>query len=218
MSNRFVLMDIHAQHDVFLPVGSLYEPKARRAAANVYRLIHWAKAIGTPVISTVLLNRPGYHGALSPVTHCVDGAAGAEKLLRTLLPWRVNLGLAHTADLPRDLFEHYQQVIFQTRDSDPFRHQKFERLITELGPDYTFVLCGASIAAGIKQTVLGLRLRGYGVIVAEDAVLSLDDPMTEMAWLQVLAKSARPLPTVQILRKFAPVRRANRLTRKAMAS
>ena len=117
-----------------------------------------------------------------------------------------------------DLFDDYQQVIFETRDADPFRHQKFERLITELDNDYTFVLCGASIAAGIKQAVLGLRLRGYDVIVAEDAILDLGDPDTEMAWLQVLAKSARPLPTVQILRQFAPQRPASRPAGKAMAS
>jgi hypothetical protein len=31
-----------------------------------------------------------------------------------------------------------------------------------------------------------------------------------MAWLQMMAKGARPLPTAQIVREFAPARRTRR--------
>ena len=81
------------------------------------------------------------------------------------------------------------------------------RLTSDMPRDKTFILCGAGIAWGIKQAAIGLRTRGFTVIVADDAVLDLEDPLSEMAWLQMVAKSTRPLPTAQILRELAPPRR-----------
>jgi nicotinamidase-related amidase len=207
MDKQPILMDIHVQRDIFVPGGALYSPEHRKAAANIYRLFDWAKSGGVPVISSVLLVRPGRRGPLSDTPHCVEGTPGEQKLARTLLPRRVNLGLSPNADLPREIFSHVQQVIFESRDVDLFNHMRFERLITELPEMCEFVLCGASITLGIKQAVLGLRNRGHSVVLAEDAVVDLGHPLTEMSWLQVLAKSARPLPTVQIIHELPLPRR-----------
>ena len=195
-------MDIHVQRDFFVPGGALYHQDHRKAAGNIYQLFDWAKMAGVPVISSLIGVRAGRRGPYGPQPHCVEGTPGEQKLARTLLPRRMNLGLSHTADLPRGVLEQVQQVIFEARDVDIFNHLKFERLITELTAPCDFVLCGASVAQGIKHAVLGLRNRGHGVIIAEDAVVDLGDPMTEMAWLQILAKSARPLPTVQIIHEL----------------
>jgi nicotinamidase-related amidase len=195
------------QRDIFVPGGSLYRPEHRKAAANIYRLFDWAKAGGVPVISSVLLVRLGRRGPLSDKPHCVEGTPGEQKLARTLLPRRVNLGFSHNADLPRDVFSQMQQVIFESRDVDLFNHARFERLITELPEPFEFVLCGASIPLGIKQAVLGLRNRHHGVVIAEDAVVDLGHPLAEMSWLQILAKSSRPLPTVQIIHELPLPRR-----------
>ena len=217
MQERSILMDIQVQGDLFLPTGSLYVRGGARATANIVRLFHWARTTGVPVVSSALLVRRHERGPFGRIAHCVEGSEGAMKLPRTLLPRRVNLGLAHTADLPRDLLRQVQQVLFETRDPDIFRHQKFERLVTELPKDYTFVLCGATVALGVKQAVLGLRRRGFDVVLAEDAMVDLGHPRTEMAWLQIVAKGARPLPTAQIVREFVPSRPRRRVAQKAAA-
>ena len=137
----------------------------------------------------------------------MEGSGGELKPARTLLPRRINLGLSHNADLPPDIFRDVQQIIFETRDADVFHHEKFERLVTELPKECTFIICGATVAMGVKQAVLGLRSRQFNVVVAEDALLGLDHPRTEMAWLQIMAKEAWPLTTERIIRDFSPVRR-----------
>ena len=214
MHKRAILLDVHVQRDFFVPGGTLFRPVNATATANVYRLFDWARATGSPVVSFMILVRSGRRGPFSDTPHCIEGSGGERKLARTLLKERLNLGLSHTADLPRDLFSRYQQVIFETHDVNLFAHQKFERLVTELADGYSFVLCGSSIPFGIKQAVLGLRSRRFGVVVAEDAVVDLDDPQTEMSWLQITAKQALPLPTEQIIREMMvppPRRRAAHL-------
>ena len=215
MDKQPILIDIQVQRDIFVPGGALYSSEHRKAAANIYRLFDWAKAGGVPVISSILLVRPGRRGPLSDKPHCVEGTPGEQKLSRTLLPRRMNLGLPHNADLPRDIFSQVQQVIFESRDVDLFNHMRFERLITELGEPCEFVLCGASIPLGIKQAVLGLRNRRHGIVIAEDAVVNLGHPLAEMSWLQILAKRARPLPTAQIVHELPLPRRKVRAAQHA---
>jgi len=200
MDEQPVLIDVHVQKDLFLRGGSLYRPQTANVTANVYRLFRWARTHRIPVISMLLQVRARRRGPFGRRRHCVEGSGGEVKPSRTLLTRRVNLGLAHTPDLPEDIFDQYQQVLFETRNVDPFAHQKFERLITELPQDRRFILCGATVASGIKQTVLGLRSRGYDVVIAEDAVLGLSEPGTNMAWLQMLAKNAEPRSTDEIVR------------------
>lgn len=207
MREQVILLDVEVQKDFFQPGGALYNRANNRVTANIYRLFDWARATGSFVVSSVLLVRPGQRGPLSDVPHCVEGTGGEAKLARTLLTRRINLGLGHNMDLPGDLMQTYQQVIFEKRDPDIFRHVRAERLITELPPGLTFVVCGAGVAHGIKQAVVGLRSRGHSVLVAEDAVLDLAAPAAEMAWLQMVAKAARPMSTAQIFHDLAPVRR-----------
>jgi nicotinamidase-related amidase len=207
MDRQPILMDFHVQRDIFVPGGALYSSSHRKAAANIYRLFDWAKSSGIPILSSVLLVRSGRRGPFSEKPHCVEGTPGEQKLARTLLPRRLNLGLSHNADLPRNVLSQVQQVIFESRDVDLFTHLRFERLITELGEPCEFVICGAAIALGIKQAVLGLKSRGHSIVIAEDAVVDLGLPLTEMSWLQILAKSARPLPTVQIIHELPLPRR-----------
>jgi len=199
-----ILLDINVQRDLFVPGGTLYQSRHRAAIANIYRLFDWARTAEVPVISSVLLVRRGRRGPLASETHCVEGTSGQSKPVRTLLARRINLGLSFNTDLPFGFFGDFQQVIFETHNADIFNHQKFERLITELAGRYTFVVCGGSIAVGIRQVVLGLRNRRFGVIVAKDAVLDLAHGQTKMAWLQMAAKGARLLPTSQIPSAVSP--------------
>lgn len=198
MEQDRILLDIETQCDFFEPSGSCYNRKSDQAASNVRRLFNWAKKTKTPVISTVLRVRKGEKGPMSNIPHCVEDSPGEQKLAGTLLPTRINLGLRNTTDLPRDIFDRFQQVIFEKRDTDILAHARLERLITELEP-VTFIICGAGVARGIVQAAVGLRRREFPVVLASDAVLDLHDPLAEMAYLRMQAKKVVLAPTREII-------------------
>lgn len=185
--NHLILLDIETQRDFFHPAGSCYSPQAAKVAANIYHLFRWVKQKHMPVISTLLRVRPGEWSELTGEPHCVEGTEGELKMGRTVLSGRINLGMLNTTDMPERIFSRYQQVIFEKRDTDIFAHVRAERLISEL-KSATFVICGAGISGGIMQAAIGLRNRGLGVIVAEDAVLGLNEPADDMAMLRMQAK------------------------------
>jgi nicotinamidase-related amidase len=203
MHTNLILLDIESQRDFFLPTGSCYTEAADRRRGNLYRLFDWARKTRRPVISTVLRVPPGQVGPLGEAPHCIEGTPGERKLHKTLLRPYVNLGLQNTTDLPEDLFRRYRQVIFEKRHTDIFAHARIERLITEL-PRCTFVLCGAGAAGGVVQAAVGLRNRGFSVVLATDAVLCLQHPQARMALRRMLAKGVLFVKTREIVR---PVKR-----------
>lgn len=193
-----ILFDMEAQRDFFSPGGSCFGEHSLEAARNIRRLFKWARRARIPVLSTMLRVRPGPPGPLARVPHCVDGTEGEKRISGALLARHIDLGIRNTTDLPEDIFERHQQVIFEKRHTDIFRHERAERLLTELSAG-TFIICGAGTACGIVEAVAGLRHRGFGIILAPDAILDLDDPRSEMAWLRMLAKDAAPLGTQEII-------------------
>ncbi len=201
-----ILLDIESQRDFFLPGGSCYRPPARRVLANIRRLFSWVKRNRLPVISTALRVRPNEVGPLCDTPHCVEGTEGEQKVSRTVLRGSVDLGLRNSTDLPRHLLETHPQVIFEKRDTDLFRHARAERLITELEPT-TVVVCGAGLAHGIVEASVGLRSRGFRVIAASDAVLTLDPGGSEMALKRMEAKGVEFVPTDEVCRYKKPRRR-----------
>ena len=203
-----VLLDIESQRDFFSPGGAMYRPESAGVYRKISRLFSWARANKIPVISTLLRLRPGQRGQLSSIPYCVDDTEGEGKMPRTVLARRVNLGLLNTTDLPDHIFQDYQQVVFEKRDSDIFAHARIERLITEL-PPCTFVLCGAGISAGIYQAAVGLRSRGFPVVLASDAALTVNAEQARMAHLRMEAKGVVYAPTESII---APVAKPRRLS------
>jgi nicotinamidase-related amidase len=209
MKHERILLDVEVQRDLFSPGGSCYTKEASSYAARIYELFSWARRQRVPVISTLLRIRGSERGPLAPIPHCVDGTDGERKLARTVLPRRINLGLRNTTDLPEDLFDDYQQAIFEKRHTDIFAHTRAERLITTLAP-CTFILCGAGMARGIVEAAVGLRNRGFAVIAAEDACLGLGDPRDEMSRLRMEAKGVLFLPTKRIVTEPVAARRRSR--------
>lgn len=193
-----VLLDVETQRDFFCPGGSCFKPEALKALKNIYALFDWARREQIPVLSTVLRVRPQEIGPLAPVPHCIDDTWGEQKLPRTALPHRINMGLLNTTDLPDDLLSTYGQVIIERRETDLFAHARAERLITEL-PHTTFVICGAGVARSIAQAAIGLRTRGFGVILAKDASLDLGDPGAAMARSRMEAKGVVFAPAHEIV-------------------
>lgn len=193
-----VLLDVEVQRDFFSPGGSCFAPPAATAARNVKRLFAWARSRHVPVISAVLRLRADRKGPLSGKPHCVEDTIGEKRLSGTTLPRCIDLGMRGTTDLPVEIFQHYQQVVFEQRYTDLFAHPRAERLLTELEVG-TYVICGAGSAHGIVEAVVGLRQRNARIILAADAILDLGDAGAEMAWLRMLAKGAAPFSTKEIV-------------------
>ena len=187
MKRKLLLLDLDTQVDFFLPEGSRYMSQARMVRANIWRLFELAQKIRIPVISTVLRVRPGELSFMEAAPFCVEGTEGESKLPGTILPRYINLGLRNITDLPCDIFKRYQQVIIEQRLTDIFTHVRLERLVTEAFPA-TFVVCGASITKGVLKAALGLRHRGLDVVLVTDAVLDLEDELTEIAYRRMEAK------------------------------
>jgi len=198
MHYRKVMLDIELQRDFFSPGGACFSEHSLAAGKNVRRLFRWARRRGIPVLSTMLRLKSGRPGPLADVPHCVEGTPGEKRISGALLARHIDLGIRNSTDLLPEIFENYQQVLFEKRHTDVFAHAGAERLLTELHPE-TFVICGAGTAHGIVQAVLGLRHRQHNVVLATDAILDLDDGDAEMAWLRMLAKRAVPLTTDEIL-------------------
>ncbi len=198
MWNDRILLDIEVQRDFFSPGGACFERSHLAAARNVRRLFAWARRQGCAAISTMLRVRRGRIGPLAPVPHCIDGTNGEKRISGALLARHIDFGIRDTTDLPADLFENYRQVVFEKRHTDIFRHSRAERLLTDLEPT-TFVVCGAGTAGGIVEAVLGVIARGFRVQLATDAILDLNSPDAEYAWVRMLAKGARPMLTDEIV-------------------
>lgn len=205
MKYDLILLDIEVQRDFFVTRGACYTPEVESVRPNVYALFDWAKRNGQPIISTVLRVPKGRLSPLAEVPHCIEGTPGERKLARTIIRPYLNLGLRNTTDLPDNLFEQYRQVIFEKRNTDIFLHARAERLLTEL-PQVSFILCGAGVAHGIVQAAVGLRMRGFGVVLATDAVLGLNDSRTGMAYSRMSAKGVLFLKTREIIKppRLAP--------------
>jgi len=210
-----ILLDVESQQDFFDPGGGCYVRGGGKARANIRRLFRWANTNDIPVISTVLRVRRGERGPLTNKPHCIEGSPGERKLPGTILARRINFGLRNTTDLPREIFKQYRQVIFEKRDTNIFAHARAERLISELGPG-TFIICGAGVAHGIVQAAVGLRSRGFAVVLARDAVVDLNDPQEEMAYLRMEAKGVVFVPTREIIMP-RPAKRAARFRRSVPA-
>jgi len=215
MELRRILLDFETQRDFFSPGGSCYVRSASEVARHVGELFTWAKRQDVPVISTLLRVRRQERSPLASVPHCVEDGDGERKIECAILRRRTNLGLRNVTDLDPHIFDRYQQVIFEKRDTNIFKHPRIERLISQLKPT-TFILCGAGVADGIVQAAIGLRSRNFGVILATDAVLDFDDPRAEMAYLRMEAKCVVFAPTARIVTPVVPHRTEHPHTRTRM--
>jgi nicotinamidase-related amidase len=204
-----MLLDIELQRDFFSPGGACFERVHLQAARNVRRLLAWARRQRLGAISTMLRIRRGRIGPLAPVPHCIEGTNGEKRISGALLARHVDFGIRNTTDLPEDVLERHQQIIFEKRHTDIFRHARAERLLTRLAGG-TFVVFGAGAAGGVVEAVIGLIARGFKVQLATDAILDLDSREAEFAWLRMLAKGAEPMTTDEILGAARSVRGGGR--------
>jgi isochorismate hydrolase len=203
MGYERILMDMEVQKDFFCRTGRFYSKTNVQVLKRIRELLGWAKHQSVPVVSTMLrvyrdTSRPDH------LPYCIEGTEGELRAPRTILPNYIAFGTKRTTDLPESILDHYQQVLFEKRELSILSNLRIERMLTELGGNATFILCGAGLAGGIAKAAITLRSRRFGVILATDAVADLGDPGTEMALRRMAAKGVVFCPTATIIKP--PVR------------
>ena len=115
---------------------------------------------------------------------------GLEKISCTLHNRRTQFDATGSTDLPIEILEQYDQVIFCKRCVDPFKEPRADRMLTELKAD-EFILIGSSVEGAIKATALGLLARSKNVRILVDASGSDNKRAAKLALRHMRAKGAK---------------------------
>ena len=195
---RRVLIDIDTQIDI---LAQLPDWKQSDCVRNMRRLMAWARHHKTNVISTVLSYRANEMDQQGrPRNLCIEGSPGQKKIHYTLLPSHTRFESDKSTDLPEELLNTYQQVIFEKRTTDTFSLPRADRLLTNLKTDELIVM-GTHVDTALCATVLGLISRRQNVFIVTDAIFCDDHNSCKLALRKMEAKGAKLITTESLTGK-----------------
>lgn len=194
--SKKVLVDIDTQIDLVNHYNGLQPDTLLR---HLRRIIAWARINKILVISTSLAIPPDISAntANSFPAICTEGTPGQNKLGYTLLPSHIFFEANSSTDLPENLSNHYQQIIFEKRGVDTFLQPRADRLLTGYTAD-EFIVFGTGIETAIHKTVLGLLSRGKNVTVVTDAINGETMMGCQLSLRKMAAKGALLKETAEI--------------------
>ena len=194
-----VVVDIDTQRCFFSNYGKTHIHDHKTILANIRRVMAWTRLKNINVISTIHI--PTNNAC------CCNFQKGTSndlnKISYTLRNRRSQFDTADCTDLPIELLERYDQVIFYKRCVDPFEEPRADRMLTELEAD-EFILIGSLIEGAIKATALGLLARRKNVRVLVDAITSGNRRAAKLALQHMRAKGARLTDTRTFLGSSTP--------------
>jgi nicotinamidase-related amidase len=198
-----VLIDMNTQRDFLSVSGSSTITNRSEAAANVARLIAFAKRGETFVVSSLNVARPLASRADRSIhePHVDKDSKASEKITSSLLPRRLTLGDDDPVSLPVDLLANHRQVIFPKWGDDLWTNPRADRVISSLRAK-TITVFGVGVEYSIRLMVLGLRTRGYRVRVVTDASGGWNRESSDLAMRVMQAKGAELLTTDQFLANY----------------
>ncbi|MHC4645310.1 MAG: 6-phosphogluconolactonase [Planctomycetota bacterium] len=191
---RRVVVDIDTQRCFFADNGKVRIRDNRAVLANIRRVMAWTRLKRINVISTIQV--PANNACRCNL--CAGNANGLEKIGCTLRTRRTQFDATDCTDLPIEILEQYDQVIFCKRCVDPFEEPRADRMLTELKAD-EFILIGSLIEGAIKATALGLLARRKNVRVLVDAACSNNKRAARLALRHIRAKGAKLTDTQTLL-------------------
>ena len=190
-----VVVDIDTQRCFFPDSGKARVHSSETVLANIRRVIAWTRLKHICVVSTKQV----------PACYC-DFQRGntnsLEKIGWTLRNRRTQFDATDCTDLPNDILERYDQVIFCKRQIDPFDEPRVDRMLTELEAD-EFILVGSLVEGAIRATALGLLARRKNVRVLVDAAGSNNKRIAKVALRSMRAKGAKLTDTQTFLSSSA---------------
>lgn len=189
-----VVIDIDTQRCFFDGNGKTGIHNNKTVLANIQRVIAWTRSKHIPVVSTMQMP--------SNNAYCCNfqgaDASDFEKIDCTLRNRRTLFNASDCTDLPIEILERYDQVIFCKRHIDPFEEPRADRMLSELKID-EFILIGSLAEGAIKATALGLLARHKNVRVLVDAIVSNIRFEANLALRHMLAKGAKLTKTQAFL-------------------
>jgi nicotinamidase-related amidase len=200
---KYVVVDIDTQRHFFPDNSKTRFRENGNVLANIRRVIAWTRLKRIYVVSTIQISS---NNACS-CDFREGGNNGIRKIGCTLRNRRAVFDATDCTDLPLEILDRYDQLIFCKRCIDPFEEPRIDRMLTELEVD-EFILIGSLAEGAIKATALGLLARGKNVRILVDAVRSYNKAAAKRALRQVWAKGAkltdtRKLPGFSSLRLAA---------------
>jgi len=192
---KCVVVDIDTQRCFFSNSGKAHVHNSETVLANIRRVIAWTRLKHIYVVSTKQV----------PVCYCDlqrGNTVGLEKITWTLRNRRTQFDATDCTDLPNDILERYDQVIFCKRCIDPFEEPRADRMLTELEAD-EFILIGSLVEDAIKATALGLLARRKNVRVLVDAIGTFNAKAEKRALRNMRAKGAKLSDTETLMNSSA---------------
>ena len=166
---------------------------------NIRRIMAWARVHQHNVISTTLVKEE-VHYANGSQNIIPETFTGHQKLRYTTLANNRRYSTSCNTDLPGDLLQKYQQVIFEKMTIDPFQHPKADRLLTNFNFDEVYLI-GTSAETSMLYTGLGLLLRNKNVFVVDDAICGDGAESTALEIRKIITKGGKCITTNELVGK-----------------
>lgn len=191
---KTAFVDVDTQFDFMDPDGRLYVPGAEKLVPNLSRLIKHAQSRGIPVISTADAHAPDDPEFEDFPPHCVKGEPGQERIPATQMPGAVVVAV----DAPEVSIEGAHQVIVEKQTIDVFSNSRLEKVLQAISPERTYVF-GVATEYCVGAAALGLRNRGYPVVLVTDAVRAIDEQAGQKALREMETEGVRFATTDEVL-------------------
>lgn len=197
MSRAFV--DVDTQKDFVERGGGLYAEGAEAIKPNLAKLVQHARAAKVPLVSCVDAHPVDDPEFKDWPPHAVRGTAGQEKVAESCTEAMRFVPSEASADLPDPKSEH---VVLEKQTFSLFSNANSDAVFKATDAE-TFVVFGVVTEVCVKQAVMGLLERGYGVELVEDAIWPITREGGEAALAEMTAAGARLVNTEAVLN--APV-------------
>ena len=208
-----LLVDMNTQKD-FLDANAPAAICSRKeVVANIRRIFDWIRTGDTCIVSSTDLHGSADQSPAGLPPHCRVGTPGADKLDFTLLSPRIVLESGESPSLPVDLTTAYRQVIFQKRHTDLWGHPRADRFLSAVRAR-RIVVFGVGLEHSVRLLTLGLRARGYPVVVIADATGGWNPLTMELALRIIRAKGASLISTKDFLSEVSDRPRAGKAPRR----
>lgn len=198
---RIAFIDVDTQVDFMEPGGKLYAQGAEGIKPNLARLVRFAREHAVPLVSSVDAHAPGdaEFGEFPP--HCLKGTPGQRRVAESITGREVLVENAPSDTLPDPTRVH---PVLEKQQFSLFTNQRADQVIGATGARDLAVF-GVVTEVCVRQAVLGLLERGYGVRVVEDAIWPIDAKGGAAALEEMVRAGARLTTTSVLLAELSPV-------------
>ncbi|MEO6810087.1 MAG: isochorismatase family cysteine hydrolase [Isosphaeraceae bacterium] len=194
LDGPLVFVDIDTQRDFLDNDGALPVPGSSAILPQLARLTEFARRQGIPVLATACAHTLDELDPEPFPPHCLVGTPGEERVEATAWPGSLVVG-------PGERFEGDPppHLTLQKQRYDLFSHPDADRIIARYSRDQpTFIVYGVATDYCVRAAVLGLRSRGYRVVVVSDAVRAVD-PSREAEVLEEFKESGASMASTDLV-------------------